>query len=311
MQFRRAKPSNRFHVVPLIGLVLLILHNIRNSKTKAPLSQTASKVKINKELLPVYELPPTFSEEPTHLAPIDPSILIRNGSYPIDFTHRNGYLHTGGILYVMDSSGEILFLQRSADMVTCPSAWSILGEHSIAGEEIIETVVRGLEEELGFTSLGYKKGDSPGTWTAELRANKLKGSFHIPRESLHVTIQNVTQFPLYYIRHYGPRNDNRIDSQLTFLFSVQFPKMHEEIELEWKLDDEVADHRWMSLEGVRTWISDDATINNKVFKSDGGVRDDGPDEGDFCHGTVRSLHQAGLKSMMSLQEEYSQLLQRI
>ena len=55
----------------------------------------------------------------------------------------------------MDSSGKVLFLQRSANVVTCPGTWSILGEHSIVGENARETVVRGVEEELGFIALNF------------------------------------------------------------------------------------------------------------------------------------------------------------
>ena len=64
------------------------------------------------------------------------------------------------------------------------------------GENSMETVVRGLEEELGFVALGFEKSD-----------------FH-PHDNMKETIQNATEFPLYYIPHYAPRNDNRIDSQV-------------------------------------------------------------------------------------------------
>lgn len=77
---------------------------------------------------------------------------------------------------------------------------------------------------------------------------------------------------------------------------MQFPKKHSEIN--WKLDDEVADHKWISLKEVQNWMSNDAVIHNNVFKSNGDVKDDGPDEGDFCHRTIRSLYEAGLKSIL-------------
>ena len=54
---------------------------------------------------------------------------------------------------MMDASGSLLFLQRSDKVVTCPATWSMLGEHSNVGENSMETVVRGLEEELGFVAL--------------------------------------------------------------------------------------------------------------------------------------------------------------
>ena len=284
-------------VLPLLlGVVclVLLLNHIRY-RTKNDDVQSPSKPK--EELLPVYELPPAlFAEEPAHLTPIDPSTLLPKGSYPIDVAHRNGYLHTGSVLYIMDSSGLLLFLQRSSDVVTCPGTWSILGEHSTVGEEIIQTVVRGVEEELGFVAVanGGRESynpDSPGVWTVELHPkNEMK-------ETLHVTIQKATDFPLYYIRNYGPRNDNRIDRQITYLWLVTFPKPHGEIH-SMVFDDEVANHKWISLEKVRSWLSEDATKDNKVFRSDVGVLDDGPDEGDFCHRTIRSLYEVGLPTMV-------------
>ena len=115
-------------------------------------------------------------------------------------------------------------------------------------------------------------------------------------DSVHVTIQNATEFPLYYIRHYGPRNDNRIDRQLTYLWIVMFPKRHKDTHLQ--LDNEVADHKWVSLDEVAGWLSEDATKDNKVFKSEGGVKDDGPDEGEFCHRTICLLYEVGLMNMI-------------
>ena len=140
------------------------------------------------------------------------------------------------------------------------------------GENSMEMVVRGLEEELGFVALGFEKSDLPGAWTVELHPNDNM------KESVHVTIQNATKFSLYYIRNYGPRNDNRIDRQLTYLWIVMFPKRHKDTHLQ--LDNEVADHKWVSLDEVVGWLSEDATKDNKVFKSDGSMKDDGPDEGD-------------------------------
>lgn len=83
---------------------------------------------------------------------------------------------------------------------------------------------------------------------------------------------------------------------MQYLWIVQFPKKHNEIQ--WKLDDEVADHKWIGLEEVKTWLADDATKHNQVFKSESGIPDDGPDVGDFCHKTVRVLYEAGLKGVV-------------
>ena len=82
---------------------------------------------------------------------------------------------------------------------------------------------------------------------------------------------------------------------MTYTWIVKFPKRHEEIP--WQLDDEVANHKWVMVEEARDWYADDARRYNKAFKSDGDVRDDGPDAGDFCHETVRLLYEAGLASI--------------
>ncbi|KAL9178909.1 hypothetical protein ACHAXT_011882 [Thalassiosira profunda] len=278
------RPSQKGGFLLLIGAAALLALRFIAQSLRAPTSAHA-----NDSRLPVYDFPPTFAAEPPHLTPIDPATLIPKGTRSIDYAHRHGLLHTGSILYVMDSSGSLLFLQRSQKMVTCPSTWSILGEHSTAGEGVIEGVVRGIEEELGFASSAPMKSDTPGAWTVELHP------IQSPKESLHVTIQNATEYPLYYIRHYGPRNNNRIDRQLTFTWIVKFPKRHDEIP--WQVDDEVANHRWLDLAEVRAWYAEDGKRYNKAFESDGDVTDDGPDVGDFCHETVRLLYEAGLSSI--------------
>jgi len=265
----------------------IIVHGTGNAPQLARTS--TSTVPTRGELLRVYKLPSTFSKEPPHLTPIDPSAIIPKGVHPIDTTHRKGHLHTGNILYVMDASNSLLFLQRSEKVVTCPATWSLLGEHSKVDESAIETVVRGLEEELGFVSLGFDNSGFQGSRTLELHPDNNM------EETVAVTLQPVTDFPLYYIRNYGPRNDNRIDRQITHLWSVKFSKNHEEIT--WHFDDEVKDYKWITLAETLAWLAEDATKYNETFISE-GVKDDGPDVGDFCHRTIRTLYGAGLMGMM-------------
>lgn len=242
-------------------------------------------------MLPVFDLPPAiYPKEPKHLTPVNPDRLIPKGAYTIDVAHRRGYLHSGHILYVMDASGSILFLQRSKDLVTCPSTWSLLGEHGNAGESSIESVVRGLEEELGFVALDFDKSSFKGALTVELHSTRRI------RDSVKVTISSVTEIPLYYIRHYGSRNGNRVDRQFTYLWLVKFPKRHEDLKI--KFDDEVAAHKWVKLDDVGGWLTEDARKHDRLFPSPEGVEDDGPDEGDFCHRTIRSLYEAGLMNMI-------------
>ena len=114
----------------------------------------------------------------------------------------------------------------------------------------------------------------------------------------------MTEHPLYYIRHYGPRNDNRIDRQLTYLWLVQFQNMYQDIDM--ILDDEVANYKWISVDEVGTWLAEDRRRqnNNTISMEDAylssikGERDDGPDTGDFCHKTIISLYEAGLVHML-------------
>jgi len=141
--------------------------------------------------------------------------------------------------------------------------------------------------ELGLGSPGI---DGPGARIVELHPN------HDPKEKVFATLQRATEFPLYYVRHYGPRNGDRVDRQLTYLWSAKFSKRHEDIA--WRFDDEVAEHKWMSLDAALAWLAEDATKYNETFVGEAGVTDDGPDVGDFCHRTIRTLYGAGLAGMM-------------
>jgi len=208
-------------------------------------------------------------------------------------------------------------------VITCPNTWSFLGEHSNLSDDEEggrETVLRGLEEELGFVASSNFDNDDDHdhdddrdaveyahAWTVELRPilkneNKTKkGSSPSP---LRVTVRNATEFPLYYVRHYGARNEHRVDRQLTYLWIVRFPKRHEEID--WTLDEEVEDVKWVGLEEARRWLSSDAMANDgdgdvgggSSDSSGGEEEDDGPDVGDFCHETIRSLYEVGLMNMI-------------
>ena len=159
LKLRRVNPSTSsrrgFFLPLLLTLVIISTTHYAHHKDKDDIRlsitlQTTTHYEIE-EQIPIYDVPPPYSIETLpHLTPLDPSRLIPRGSYPIDITHRNGYLHVGNILYIMDLSGRMLFLQRSNDVITCPGTWSLLGEHSVVGENGRESVVRGVEEELGF-----------------------------------------------------------------------------------------------------------------------------------------------------------------
>lgn len=220
-----------------------------------------------KEDLTIYELPESFIVQPAHLTPVDPTALIELGTESIDAAHKKGFLHTGAVLFVTDSSGKILVMKRSASVVTCPNTWSIVGEHSIAGEDSNYTPIRALKEELGLSISEH-----------------------------YAQIQNMTDFPLYYIRHYGARNGNRIDRQLTYMWLVTLPQRHEEIS--WTLDHEVADSKWITLRSFDEWLREDEKNDNTINLS--SKEDDGPPNGDFCHRTIRSLLKLGIERLKQL-----------
>merc|ERR1719221_437659 len=192
------------------------------------------------------------------------------------------------------ASGMLLLLKRSDNVVTCPGTWSLLGEHANVDEGIVQTVIRGVEEELGFEAFNVV-GDKPGkSFSAEFRPNKRR------MQSFNVTIQTVTKFPLYYIRYYGPRNGNRIDRQLTYLWRVEFaePKIQN---IPLHFDHEVAAHKWISIENFSRMLLNDTQKVKKLsrqWKQEEGVKDSGPDVGDFCHQTITSLYEAGLEQLL-------------
>ena len=158
LKLRRVNPSTSsrrgFFLPLLLTLVIISTTHYAHHKDKDDIRLSSLQTTIQYEIeeqIPIYDVPPPYSLQTLpHLTPLDPSRLIPRGSYPIDITHRNGYLHIGNILYIMDLSGRMLFLQRSNSVVTCPGTWSLLGEHSVVGENGRESVVRGVEEELGF-----------------------------------------------------------------------------------------------------------------------------------------------------------------
>mmetsp|Transcript_2152 Transcript_2152/g.4534 ORF Transcript_2152/g.4534 Transcript_2152/m.4534 type:complete len:369 (+) Transcript_2152:352-1458(+) len=301
-------------------------YNMNVNPLEENLPQNSAKTTA-KEILPTYTLPSSLLSlplrEPSHLTPIPPSLLIPLDNHPIDITHRRGLMHVGHCLFVMDKRGKMLFLKRSKEVVTCPNTWSILGEHSVAGEvnDGWDVVFRGMFEELGLivsvdadgpnnSGVGWNAVDADETEKITIeaegrqRSNRYDGGADEPEHPIvPVTIRNVTQYPLYYIRHYGQRKDNRVDRQITYLWLGQLHKRYEEIE--WRLDEEVADHKWISVGAFEDWLSNDEEEmrSSEAEFGDGtvdGVKDDGPAQGDFCHWTIRTLYQAGLKGLKQI-----------
>ena len=253
----------------------------------------------------------------------------------------------------MDDAHNLLFLQRSKEVVTCPGTWSVLGEHANSNETPMISVLRGIQEELGFVRLlNYVDIDGMNGERRESINNNDKNISDIDTTTLteegvyyfrsskddadvesstsnsiiRARIRNITQYPLYYIRHYGPRNNNRIDSQLTYLWSVVVSTITtttnnvdqdvdttttttNDIQRLMHLDAEVADHKWMNLIEASVWLANDAAKmimvdsnknHNSININNNNVNDedDGPDMGDFCHSTIRSLYEVGLNSIL-------------
>ena len=151
------------------------------------------------EEIPIYTWPAEILKEPEHLEGIAPEKLIASGFHSIDVAHRQGLLHTGHVLYVVDSDGMILLLKRSNGVVTCPGTWSLLGEHAERGEVAIESAIRGIREELGLSTVSFVKGKFENTWSAEFEPSgrKRRKTTNLPRANIY----SATKLPLYYIRY--------------------------------------------------------------------------------------------------------------
>jgi ADP-ribose pyrophosphatase YjhB (NUDIX family) len=199
-----------------------------------------------------------------HLQPIDPKNLIHKSFEDIDTAHRNGMLHVGTWIFVVDqklvNQPRILLLKRGPKLVTCPSSWGLVGEHAFKDEAPVETVRRGIKEELGMRALEFI--------------------------DQHGSIRNITDIPVYYFRAYGKENGNRIDSQITYLYLVEIgfdsgkTKTMNHVDDLLDLDDEVADHQWISLPQLKEW--NDAEKKNVS---------------EFCHDTIVSLMNLGLERL--------------
>eukprot|EP00045_Choanoeca_perplexa_P015568 m.197791 g.197791 ORF g.197791 m.197791 type:complete len:308 (-) comp17026_c0_seq4:3622-4545(-) len=89
---------------------------------------------------------------------LDPSFHQPVGANSIEKVHQLGLPHVGINLFVVrrlhgpSSQLQLLLLKRSRQSVTCPSTWSLLGEHSAPRENAAATAARGLREELGVFS---------------------------------------------------------------------------------------------------------------------------------------------------------------
>jgi len=174
-----------------------------------------------------------ITEQPPHLTHLDPILSLQSeGFTTLDLAHREGKIHTGSWIFVVDSSDKLLLLRRGPELVTCPLAWSMVGEHAYRDETKKDTLKRGIEEELGDK-----------TWKSILDT----GSY-----------AELTDLPLFYFRDYGPEREGRIDRQVTHLWLVELGVSAEEADAKiMQLDEEVHEHKWMPLEEAEKWVQDD------------------------------------------------------
>lgn len=64
--------------------------------------------------------------------------------------HRNGVWHREVAIWIVNEQDDVLLQKRSANKKQEPNMWAICAGHIDAGETVEVSVVRELEEELGF-----------------------------------------------------------------------------------------------------------------------------------------------------------------
>jgi len=182
------------------------------------------------------------SEAVAHLRPIPADSLAPNAGakVPIGAAHDRGLLHRGvwiGVLRGPATEAELLLLQRSDRVVTCPTAWGLVGEHSAPSEAWESTVRRAVREELGVVDI------------ASL------GPLGVP-----------VLFKSNYSRDGGlggRRDRTKLDLQVTALYWV---RLAEGAETRLRFDAEVARWRWASTEAVRAMLARERSrlCNDKI-----------------------------------------------
>jgi len=250
-------------------------------RRKPPTEKERSKINPDGEFLLAYDFLPSIQEETLqYMEQIDPatSLVSTNSSssgtreIPIDEVHVKGLVHFGAWIFVTDATNQrVLLLKRGPQLVTCPNSWSLVGEHTLGDESPLTTAERAMTEELGITNHNSNNIMNHEQQTPLLEATRL-----LPH-------------PIYYKRHYGPKNGNRIDRQLTYLWWIRLLRPYQELNDMLTLDEEVADLQWVSLHDLRSWV--DRDIEKRV---------NGSPQLDFCHHTIQELLLLVLKSFESI-----------
>mmetsp|Transcript_18127 Transcript_18127/g.51886 ORF Transcript_18127/g.51886 Transcript_18127/m.51886 type:complete len:276 (-) Transcript_18127:130-957(-) len=228
------------YVLPLV-LILVVA-----KKLISILQRPSGRVraKLAKDLR-TYSFVGNTSNIPAFLQEVDPDEITKGGVVSIDHAHRHGLMHMGAVVLVSDVRGDVLLLKRGSHLATCPNSWGVLGEHSVSDEGPLDNAKRGVSEELGRDAL-----DAVSSF------NKL------------------TEYPVYMDREFG--NNGAADRQLLYMWEARMDKTKENIRL--GLDEEVADHQWISLSEYLDWIDRD------LKKSESASRD-------FCCDIVAKIRQ--------------------
>lgn len=186
---------------------------------------SASSSSSREPLLRAFYGPESF-EEPKHLEPIELSGLFHGNDFKsIDDVHSKGLMHLGVFLLITDADGMVLIVRRHPEMVTCPGAWSLVGEHFSLDEKVSEAAKRGVLEELGSSV-----------------ADEV------------TTIENIFHHPLFYTKDYL-NTDGKKDRQITYVMHVKLRKKKTKIKI--KPADEIVDYKWISVDEFLGWLRDD------------------------------------------------------
>lgn len=141
------------HRIELYALV------VNNDTQRRQASSTTIAMETKQNMMASWN---DFADNSNLLWIADEHLLSRNTVVPIHDAHSQGWLHRGIWLAVLRHAAadnnnhdifkantyQMLLLKRAPTLATCPNSWSLVGEHSDAGETWMQTARRALVEEL-------------------------------------------------------------------------------------------------------------------------------------------------------------------
>ncbi|KAL3945062.1 MAG: hypothetical protein SGBAC_000853 [Bacillariaceae sp.] len=246
------KPKSRRRPIPRTLCVLTILlaaYVTKEITFDAYLSRADSLRSRNQDggveesMLILHWKDPEFGLRKQHLESMNIEAEIKTGSKkkyaPIDTIHKLGYLHTGAWMVVLDTNAtvqdaKILMLKRSADVVTCPNFWSLLGEHSNRDEKPNDFAIRGMREELGerfydqFIQTGGK-------------------------------IKPLLDQPIFFKRDYNTSRGKRMDRQINYIFTIEMNTAANVLKRLYNVDKEAAEVAWVTKTEIMRWLTETPT----------------------------------------------------